>query len=68
MVLSIAQQLTQKGKLSEETEEYVPNKTRQTSKKDLHEMEISDLPDKEFKIMVIKIQRSRKQCMNKLSF
>ena len=41
--------------LDEETEEYVPNKIRrQTLRNRLNEMEISNLPDKLFKVMVIK--------------
>lgn len=40
---------------NEEIEEYVPNqKTGKTSEKDLNKMEISDLHDKKFTIMVIK--------------
>lgn len=45
-------------KKKEETEKFVPQKgTRENSKKkkNLNEIEISDLPDKEFKAMVIKM-------------
>lgn len=40
---------------------YVPNKrTRQTPEKNLNEMEVSNLPDKEFKLMVIKMFINKK--------
>ena len=41
---------------NEETEEYVPNEgTRQNLRKCTNEMEISSLPNKEFKVMIIKM-------------
>lgn len=44
-----------KVRQSEETKDYVPNKIRrQTLRNRLNEMEISNLPDKLFKVMVIK--------------
>ena len=46
---------TQRIKENEETEEYFSNKSKRTQSTHLNEMEISDLPDKEFKIMVIKM-------------
>ena len=48
---------TQRDRQSEETEVCVPDQRMwQTSrKKDLNEMEISKLPDKEFKIMILKM-------------
>lgn len=40
-------------------QEYVPNKrTGKTSEKDINKVELSDLPDKEFRIMVIKCSPS----------
>ena len=48
---------TQRDRQNEETEDCVPDQRMwQTSrKKDLNEMEISKLPDKEFKIMILKM-------------
>lgn len=48
---------TQRDRQNEETEDCVPDQRMwQTSrKKDLNEMELSKLPDKEFKIMILKM-------------
>ena len=47
---------TQKIRQNEESEEYVPNERQdKISEKALNKMEISNLPDKEFKVMVIRM-------------
>lgn len=52
---------TQRDKKNEETEEYVPNQKRKQilkelkKKKDLNETKVSNLSDKKFKVIVIKI-------------
>lgn len=46
---------TQKVKQNEETEEYVLNKRSQNLRKNLNEMGISNLPDEEFKVTIIKM-------------
>ena len=45
----------QRVKQNKELKEYVPQKEQDktSEKKNLNEMEISNLPDKEFKVMVI---------------
>lgn len=59
-VLSNAQESTQRVEKNEEKEEYIPNKKQdKMSEKELTEMEISDLPDNEFKIRITKILRRR---------
>lgn len=67
--LSNAQKQIQrvKGK-NEGAKEYVPNKqTRYISKTGIYETEIIDLPNTEFKIMVVKmLTMVREQCMNKM--
>ena len=56
-ILFNGQKPTQKVKENEETEEYVLNEiiTETSSEKVLNETEISDLPNQEFKITVIKM-------------
>lgn len=53
---------TQRDKKNEETEEYVPNQKRKQilkelkkKKKDLNETKVSNLSDKKFKVIVIKM-------------
>lgn len=54
---------------NEETEEYVPNKsikqnkTKKTERK-LNKMEINNLPDKEFKVMIIRMLTELKRSMD----
>ena len=60
-VSSNTKKQTQRVKQNEETEKYVPNKKDKTSgekKKNLNETKISNFPDKEFKVMVIKMLTS----------
>ena len=67
--LSNAQKQIQRVKeKNEETKEYVPNKqTRYISKTGIYETEIIDLPNAEFKTMVINmLTMVREQWMNKM--
>ena len=56
------------NKQPQKPEQYVPNNNNKQDiipETDLSEMEISDFPDKEFKIMVIEmLQKSGEQCIN----
>lgn len=51
-----------------EMKKYIPNKKQDKTpgEKNYNEMEISDLPDKELKILIKKIKRSGEQCINKV--
>ena len=66
--LSNVQKPTQRGKENAETEEYVPQKGQdKTPETDLNEMGISDLPDKDFKIMVLKMLTEDRRTMHEQS-
>lgn len=66
MIPSNASTPTQRVKQKEETEQYVPNEITRSNleKTNLDEMEIRKLPNKEFKVMVIKILNLREEWMN----
>lgn len=60
--------LLQKVKQNKEIEEYAPyERIRQNVRKSLNEMEISNVPDKEFEIMVIKMLTGLERMSNELT-
>ena len=54
-VLSNAQKPTQSRKMKKQRSKYQTKKQDKSPETDLNELEISDLPDREFKIIVIKL-------------
>nr|KAF6438015.1 hypothetical protein HJG59_008711 [Molossus molossus] len=66
--LSNTQKQTQGGSQNEETKKQVPNeRTEQTPTKELSEMEISNLTDAEFKILLIRMLHELSENLGELS-
>ena len=65
--LSNTQKQTQGGCQNEETKKYSPNeRIDQNSRKKLNKMEISNLSDEEFKILVIRMLKELSEALNSI--
>ena len=62
-----SQKQTKEGSQNEETKEHVPNERTEDQKKELNKMEISNIPDSEFKTLVIRILNELRRSIDELS-